>query len=261
MPLESHPAPLKHKTAKFSVPHRRKANRKRKKSRDEESLTSEDEMPSVKKLRKKHQIHSPKPSDSLQCHNQDKDPQPCSEHPHKHRFPFPSSESMNSEYTSKGNDQSFRESLNDDEAKEISLSDLKGGWDGWLQGNFLMKLTWDEYKNETDELTVEWAFHSGRGGQAKGALEDAIDPKLGKCTHQYCLGYLCCDSLDFKYHNGVWYWNGTKHTHDTFGSQKCLCPPQQTHLDALLKANPTATAAALQSGNMVSGESLLDISD
>ncbi|ESK89903.1 hypothetical protein Moror_818 [Moniliophthora roreri MCA 2997] len=214
---------------------------------------------------------------------------------------------MISEYAIKDNNQCSEESSNDDEMKVISLSDLEGGWDGWPQEDFLMKLTWNKYKNKTDELAVEWAFHSGSGGQVKGALEDAPDPKLGKRTRRYCLGYLCCDNPDcehvvcprkekmlwenqigqlcdcnnddgkssetnyrlqhysytnistiLKYRSGVWYWNGTKHSHDTFGSRKHLYPPQHTRLEALLKANPTAMAAALRSRNTVSGESLLN---
>ncbi|ESK87120.1 hypothetical protein Moror_11896 [Moniliophthora roreri MCA 2997] len=46
-----------------------------------------------------------------------------------------------------------------------------------------------------------------------------------------------------------------------FGNKKRLYPQQQTHLNMLIKANPTAKAAALRSGNTVSGKSLLDISD
>ncbi|ESK81193.1 hypothetical protein Moror_2275 [Moniliophthora roreri MCA 2997] len=74
--------------------------------------------------------------------------------------------------------------------------------------------------------------------------------------------YPCSNvSTIVKYQGGVWYWNSTKHTHDIFVSRKRLAPQQQMCLEALLKANPTAKAAALQSRNTVSGESLLDISN
>uniref|UniRef100_A0A0W0F683 Uncharacterized protein n=1 Tax=Moniliophthora roreri TaxID=221103 RepID=A0A0W0F683_MONRR len=188
-PLESHAASSKRKIARFSVPRRRKNNTDRKKSREEENSASEDEISSAEKPRKKRWIHSPEPSDPCQRHkqplsptlatshssnpdhplkhpkhepNQGKDLRSRSERPqracYKHRSSSPSSESMISEYTSEDDNQHLGESSNDDEVKEIGLSDLKGGWDGWPQGNFLMKLTWDEYKNETDKLAVEWAF-------------------------------------------------------------------------------------------------------
>ncbi|ESK87121.1 hypothetical protein Moror_11897 [Moniliophthora roreri MCA 2997] len=100
--------------------------------------------------------------------------------PCRHRSPSPSSESENSAYTSKENEGRFEESSNDDEVKEISLSDLKEGWDGWPQGNFLLKLLWEEFWNETEQLAVEWGYNGGGGAQPQGASEDADDPQLGK---------------------------------------------------------------------------------
>uniref|UniRef100_A0A0W0GBX9 Uncharacterized protein n=2 Tax=Moniliophthora roreri TaxID=221103 RepID=A0A0W0GBX9_MONRR len=64
-----------------------------------------------------------------------------------------------------------------------------------------------------------------------------------------------------KWKGGVWYWNGIEHNHGTLLHKKRLAPLEKKHVDALIKANPTATAAALWSENTMTGESLLDISD
>ena len=79
---------------------------------------------------------------------------------------------------------------------------------------------------------------------------------------EYRLHLVSCPNISkmVKWRDGVIYWNGISHNHEAFHHKKRLSPLEQKRTEALLSANPTATPAALRSGNTVSGESLLDIS-
>ncbi|KAL0564428.1 hypothetical protein V5O48_017618, partial [Marasmius crinis-equi] len=106
-----------------------------------------------------------------------------------------------------------------------------------------------------------------------------VRPKVDPKARREQIGKLCqCNKLngatDFrlelvdcnniakiiKWKDGVDYQNGVRHNHPPFHHQKRLTPLQAKAAEDLVKANPTATPAALRSGNTVSGGSLIKIS-
>uniref|UniRef100_A0A0W0GEG3 Uncharacterized protein n=1 Tax=Moniliophthora roreri TaxID=221103 RepID=A0A0W0GEG3_MONRR len=86
---------------------------------------------------------------------------------------------------------------------------------------------------------------------------------MGKLLTNYCLQLFLCPNVAkiVKWKGGIWYWNGIEHNYGTLLHKKRLAPLKKKCVDALIKANPTATAVVLWSRNIVTRESLLDISD
>ncbi|KAL0569338.1 hypothetical protein V5O48_012626 [Marasmius crinis-equi] len=77
------------------------------------------------------------------------------------------------------------------------------------------------------------------------------------------LQHVECDNVAtiIQYAGGIWYCNGIPHQHEIIPRTHHLSRSQKSQLQQLVRANPTATPAALRAGNTVTGESLFGISD
>ena len=87
------------------------------------------------------------------------------------------------------------------------------------------------------------------------------DGETGNLLTDYRLVLFPCPNVTtiVKWKDGVVYQNGVSHNHQPFEHKKRLSPREHQQTEELIKANPTATPAALRSGNTVTGESLLNI--
>lgn len=79
---------------------------------------------------------------------------------------------------------------------------------------------------------------------------------------KYMLRHHSCPnkSVFKKYKYGVYYHNGVPHNHDKFTKTIHFDKEQRMRLQNLVYENPKAGAAALRSGNTISGDSLIKIS-
>ncbi|KAL0562407.1 hypothetical protein V5O48_019680, partial [Marasmius crinis-equi] len=79
----------------------------------------------------------------------------------------------------------------------------------------------------------------------------------------YPLAHVECENIAtlIQYAGGIWYCNGVPHEHEIIPRTPHLSKLQKSQLQQLVKANPTATPAALRAGNTVNGDSLFEISD
>ncbi|KAJ8075425.1 hypothetical protein PM082_019763 [Marasmius tenuissimus] len=81
------------------------------------------------------------------------------------------------------------------------------------------------------------------------------DEDSGDLLTDYRLAIFPCPNIAtlIKWKEGVKYRNGCAHNHPPFERKKRLSPIEQHRADLPIKANPTATASSLRSGNTVTG--------